>query len=293
MRKGIILAGGTGSRLYPITNAVSKQLLPVYNKPMIYYSLSVLMLTGIRDILIISTPRDLPRFQTLLGDGSTLGIHLSFQEQTAPRGIAEALLLGAAFLDGHSSGLILGDNIFFGDGLSHKLQQLSKCKDAVIFSYQVTRPEAYGVIEVDEAGRPVNIQEKPKTSKSLKAVTGLYFYPPDAPSRAHELSPSERDELEITDLNRSYLEEGRLRVEHLGRGYAWLDAGTEEDLLEASNFIATFERRQGISIGCIEEVAWRMGWISTSELNALGRKLVNSAYGTYLVKLTSEPDESY
>ena len=260
---------------------------------MIYYSLSVLMLAGIRDILIISTPQDLPRFKRLLDKGSALGIHLSYLEQTAPRGIAEALILGEKFLNGHPSALILGDNIFFGDGLSNKLQQISECEDAVIISYQVTRPEAYGVIEVDEAGVPVTIQEKPKTPKSLNAVTGLYFYPPDAPSRARTLSPSRRDELEITDLNRSYLDENRLMVEHFGRGYAWLDAGTEEDLLEASNFIATFERRQGIRIGCIEEVAWRMGWISTSDLNALGLKLANSAYGRYLIKLALETDESH
>ncbi len=292
MRKGIILAGGTGSRLYPITNVVCKQLLPVYDKPMIYYSLSVLMLAGIRDILIISTTQDLPRFQKLLDDGSALGVHLSFMEQTAPRGIAEALILGEEFLNGHPLALILGDNIFFGDGLSNKLQKLSEYEDAVVISYQVTCPEAYGVIEVDETGKPLTIEEKPKIPKSLNAVTGLYFYPPDAPSRARKLSPSRREELEITDLNRSYLDENRLRVEHFGRGYAWLDAGTEKDLLEASNFIATFERRQGIRIGCIEEVAWRMGWISASELNTLGLKLANSTYGKYLMKLASETDES-
>jgi len=285
MRKGIILAGGTGSRLHPFTKAVSKQLLPVYDKPMIYYSLSVLMLAGIREILLISTAADLPRFKTLLGDGSSFGISISFKEQVSPNGIAEALIIGEPFLNGAPSTLILGDNIFFGDGLSDKLQDLSQSEHATIFSYKVSSPKAYGVVETDADGAAISIEEKPQTPKSSNAVTGLYFYPPDAPALARNLAPSKRGELEITDLNKTYLESGRLSVVHLGRGYAWLDAGTEEDLLEAANFIATFERRQGVRIGCIEEIAWRMGWISTDDLSALGNAMPNSAYGQYLLQL--------
>ena len=290
MRKGIILAGGTGSRLHPFTKVVSKQLLPVYDKPMIYYSLSVLMLADIREILIISTPSDLPRFQSLFGDGSSLGITLAYKEQPNPAGIAEAFLIGDTFLNGASSALILGDNIFFGDGLAEKLQRLSQTEMATVFSYQVSRPEAYGVIETDGSGKPVSIEEKPKAPKSSNAVTGLYFYPPDAPALARALTPSQRGELEITDLNRTYLDNGRLQVEHLGRGYSWLDAGTEEDFLEAANFIATFERRQGVRIGCIEEVAWRMDWITVEQLKALGDSMPNSAYGKYIVNLARDAE---
>ena len=291
--EGYYFSWRLGYSTLPRNKTVCKQLLPVYDKPLIYYSFSILMLSEITDILIISSPRDIDKFKALFGDGADLGINIKFQQQKTPAGIAEALILAETFLEGCPSALILGDNIFFGNGLSRKLQKLSKCKDAVVFSYQVNSPEAYGVIEVDENGLPISIQEKPIIPKSTKAVTGLYFYPSDAPVKAHSLSPSSRGELEITDLNEIYLRENRLTVEHLGRGYAWLDAGTEEDLLEASNFIATFEKRQGVRIGCIEEIAWRMGLISLNKLKDLGENMSNSGYGQYLIDLATAHDENY
>ena len=288
MRKGILLAGGTGSRLFPLTLAISKQLLPVYDKPLVYYGLSVLMLAGIKEILIITTPSDRPQFEALLGSGERVGISLSYAEQSYPRGIAEAFLIGQKYLEGNSVALILGDNIFFGDRLANRLQNLKEAGDAIIFSYQVSAPEQYGVIETDTTGKPLSIEEKPKIPKSRYAVTGLYFYPSDVTEIAKTLQPSARGELEITDINRTYLKQGRLEVQKLGRGYAWLDAGTEEDLLEASNFIATFGRRQGVRIGCIEEIAWRMGWISANDLRVLGNIMKSSAYGKYLISLSHE-----
>lgn len=287
MRKGIILAGGTGSRLFPLTYAVSKQLLPVYNKPMIYYGLSTLMLAGIKDFLIITRSEDQTLFKSLLGDGKQIGISISYAEQTSPRGIAEAFLIGQNFLDGNSVALVLGDNIFFGHELAHRLQSAKMAEKAVIFSYQVSTPEKYGVIETDACGRPISIEEKPRNPRSKHAVIGLYFYPADVTDFARGLKPSARGELEITDINQRYLQQGRLEVEKLGRGYAWLDAGTEDSLLEASNFIATFERRQGVRIGCIEEVAWRMGWISSDALRDLGKCLQGSPYGQYLISLSN------
>ena len=273
-RKGIILAGGSGTRLYPVTEVVSKQLLPVYNKPMIYYPLSVLMVGGIREILIISTPQDTPRFERLLGDGS------------APEGLAQALLIAEPFLDGAPSALVLGDNIFYGHELAEELRAaMEQESGATVFAYPVTDPERYGVVTFDDHGRAVNIEEKPASPKSRHAVTGLYFYDEKAPAIAHTLQPSPRGELEITDLNRRYLDAGELHVVVLGRGYAWLDTGTHESLIEAASFVRTIEHRQGLMISSPEEVAYRMGYITAEQLSALGRRLEKSEYGQYLLRL--------
>jgi len=286
--KGIILAGGAGTRLYPVTKFVSKQLLPVYDKPMIYYPLSTLMLAGIRDILVISTPKDTPRFQELLRDGRDWGMNFSYETQPEPKGIAQAFVIGEKFIGGGSCALILGDNIFYGHDLQLAFAQAAKqSSGATVFAYQVKNPERYGVIELRQ-GRPVSIEEKPKNPKSPYAVTGLYFYDNQAVSIAKSLKPSARGELEITDLNRRYLEKGALDVIILGRGHAWLDTGTYESLLEASQFIETIERRQGQKIGCPEEIAFHKGWIDQVKLKALAAPLRNSSYGDYLLSLAEE-----
>ncbi len=288
--KGIVLAGGSGTRLYPATLAVSKQLMPVYDKPMIYYPLSVLMLAGIRETLIISTPRDLPLFRSLLGDGSGWGMRFEYAEQPRPEGLAQALLIGEDFLEGSRSALVLGDNLFHGYGLSGMLSDVAMREgEATVFGYRVTDPQRYGVVEFDDDGRVTDIQEKPAHPRSDYAVTGLYFYPSDAPEKAHELSPSARGELEITDLNRLYLREGRLRVERMGRGMAWLDTGTHESLLQAANFVGTLEARQGTKIACPEEVAYRKGWIGDDQLRALAQSYGGSnTYGRYLLSLIGD-----
>ncbi len=288
MRKGIVLAGGTGSRLFPATSIVNKHLLPVYDKPMIYYSLSVLMLAGIRDILLISSQRDIAQFQALLRDGRHLGLSISYASQEQPRGIAEAFTIGADFIGEDSVALILGDNIFFGAGLSGKLRDHTDDRDAVVFSYRVKDPSRYGVVEIDAQGRALSIEEKPAHPKSNLAVTGLYFYPNDVIKIARTLTPSARGELEITDVNRIYMDAGRLNVEALSRGYAWLDAGTEAALLEAANFVAAIQTRQDFKIGCLEEIAWRMGWIELDHLIQLGRQIKGSAYGEYITALAEE-----
>jgi glucose-1-phosphate thymidylyltransferase len=286
-RKGIILAGGAGTRLHPSTLAVSKQLLPVYDKPMVYYPLSTLMLAGLREILLISTPQDLPAFQRVLGDGKAFGIDLAYAEQNRPEGLAQALIIAERYLAGAASALVLGDNLFYGEGLSRRLQAIAARDEpgATVFAYPVRDPERYGVVELDAAGAPCAIVEKPSAPKSNLAVTGLYFYDASAPSRAKRLKPSPRGELEITDLNASYLAEGTLRVETLSRGTAWLDTGTQDSLLDAANFIAAVERRQGLKIGCPEEVAWRQGWIDAPRLAALAEPLRKSGYGDYLLRL--------
>jgi glucose-1-phosphate thymidylyltransferase len=287
--KGIILAGGSGTRLYPVTQVVSKQLLPVYDKPMVYYPLSTLMLAGIRDILIISTPQDTPRFEQLLGDGKRWGIRLRYAVQPRPEGIAQAFLVGRRFIGKDPVALILGDNIFHGHDLVSLLTRASKKKrGATIFAYPVDDPQRYGVVEFDRAGRAVGIEEKPKRPRSRYAVVGLYFYDNRVVEIAAKLKPSARGELEITDLNKAYLARGSLAVMPMGRGYAWLDTGTHESLLEASHFIETIERRQGLKVACPEEIAYRMGYISGAKLKALARPLAKSGYGQYLMKMLGE-----
>ena len=286
-RKGILLAGGSGTRLYPLTKVISKQLLPVYDKPMIYYPLSTLMMSGIREILLISTPEDLPHFQRLLQDGTQWGIEITYAIQPTPGGLAQALLIGEAFLAGHPSCLILGDNIFYGHGLIKILQEQNHRRDsgACIFGYAVQDPRAYGVVEVDKEERAISLEEKPLHPKSNLAIPGLYFYDAQAVSLAKRLTPSPRGELEITDLHRLYLEQGNLYVHVFGRGYAWLDAGTHESLLQASHYIEAVESRQGLKICCPEEIAWRMGYIDTDAVRALAGPLSKSQYGTYLLQM--------
>jgi glucose-1-phosphate thymidylyltransferase len=283
--KGIVLAGGAGTRLHPATLAVSKQLMPVYDKPMIYYPLSVLMLAGIREIMIISTPHDLPLFQRLLGDGSQWGIRLEYQVQERPNGIAMALVLAEEFLAGGPSALVLGDNIFHGDELDTRMAAARAEHGAAVFAYRVADPERYGVAEFDAQGRALSLEEKPAQPRSDWAVTGLYFYDGRAPAIARRLTPSARGELEITDLNRAYLEEGTLRVARLGRGYAWLDTGTHDSMLEAAEFVRAIEKRTGQKVASPEEVAWRKGFISDNQLQAVARPLRNSGYGKYLESL--------
>jgi len=281
--RGIVLAGGSGTRLHPVTRVVSKQLLPVYDKPMIYYPLSLLMLAGIREVLIISTPRDLPDYRELLGDGSRLGMKLDFCEQPRPEGLAQAFILGRDFLDGGPACLVLGDNVLYGHGLSEMLQRSAKLKSgARIFGYWVRDPRSYGVVEFDENGHALSLEEKPAEPRSNYAVPGLYFYGPDVCTLSADLEPSPRGELEITDLNRLYLERGELEVELLGRGYAWLDAGTHKSLIEASSFIQAIEERQGLKVGCLQEIAWSNRWITTDEFRSEAEAAGKSSYGDYL-----------
>jgi glucose-1-phosphate thymidylyltransferase len=289
-RKGIILAGGSGTRLHPATLSVSKQLLPVYDKPMVYYPLSTLMLAGIRDVLVISTPQDTPRFEALLGDGSRWGMNLNYCVQTTPDGLAQAFVLGRSFVGDRPSALVLGDNIFYGHDFAALLRRAhARTTGASIFAYHVTDPERYGVVAFDERQRAVSIEEKPRTPKSNYAVTGLYFYDDQVCDIAASLRPSARGELEITDVNACYLHQGRLEVEIMGRGYAWLDTGTHDSLLEAGQFIATLEKRQGLKVACPEEIAFRSGWISPTQLEVQARSMLKNGYGQYLMSLLREP----
>ena len=288
-RKGIILAGGSGTRLHPATLAISKQLLPVYDKPMVYYPLSTLMLAGIRDILVISTPQDTPRFQALLGDGSQWGLNLSYCVQPSPDGLAQAFILGRDFVGNHPSALVLGDNIYYGHDLQRQLMSANERPDgASVFAYHVTDPERYGVVEFDADKRALSIEEKPKAPKSNYAVTGLYFYDSQVCDIAASIQPSPRGELEITDVNATYLKLGQLSVEIMGRGYAWLDTGTHDSLLEAGQFIATLEKRQGLKVACIEEIAYRSGWISAEQVQKLAQPMLKNGYGQYLLKVLND-----
>jgi glucose-1-phosphate thymidylyltransferase len=290
--KGIILAGGSGTRLYPVTRAISKQLVPIYDKPMVYYPLSVLMLAGLTEILVITTPEDQSAFQRLLGDGGQWGLKFSYAAQPRPEGLAQALIIAKDFLAGQASALVLGDNIFYGDRFSHKLREVVRRVEAqggaTVFSTQVRDPERYGVVEIDAQGKALSLEEKPDKPRSNQAVTGLYFYDKEAPALAGSLKPSKRGELEITDLNRLYLERKTLHVEGLGRGFAWLDTGTHESMLDASNFIETVQNRQGLKVSCPEEIAYLMGFIDRAQLKALAQPLAKNEYGQYLLRLVEE-----